>query len=118
LAAQAEAIANQADRTGGQSSPGSTPATQLAKYAAQFQALGLPIGWNSQDDLHRPPWVYHTWSERVVWTWRLLLAHGLGWLLTGFAISLGAPFWFDLLNKVIAVRSAVKPREVEAAPKS
>lgn len=28
-----------------------------------------------------------------------------GWLLTALAISLGAPFWFDLLNKVIQLRS-------------
>ena len=29
----------------------------------------------------------------------------LGWLLTALAISLGAPFWFDLLNKLIQLRS-------------
>ena len=34
-----------------------------------------------------------------------------GWLTTGLAISLGAPFWFDLLNKVMVIRSTVKPRE-------
>jgi hypothetical protein len=35
----------------------------------------------------------------------------LGWLLTAIAISLGAPFWFDALNKIMVVRSTVKPRE-------
>lgn len=34
-----------------------------------------------------------------------------GWLLTAVAISLGAPFWFDLLNKIMVVRSTVKPFE-------
>jgi hypothetical protein len=34
-----------------------------------------------------------------------------GWLVTAFAVSLGAPFWFDLLNKFMVVRSTVKPRE-------
>lgn len=29
----------------------------------------------------------------------------LGWLLTAWAISLGAPFWFDLLNRFIQLRS-------------
>jgi hypothetical protein len=29
-----------------------------------------------------------------------------GLLMTGFAISLGAPFWFDMLNKVISIRAA------------
>ncbi|MEB2774211.1 hypothetical protein SYJ56_02775 [Algoriphagus sp. D3-2-R+10] len=31
-----------------------------------------------------------------------------GWLITAFAISLGAPFWFDLLNKMMQVRNSVK----------
>jgi hypothetical protein len=34
-----------------------------------------------------------------------------GWLLTALAISLGAPFWFDLLNKIMVIRSTVKPHE-------
>ena len=32
----------------------------------------------------------------------------LGWLISAFAISLGAPFWFDLLNKLMQVRNSVK----------
>lgn len=32
----------------------------------------------------------------------------LGWLLTAIAVSLGAPFWFDILNKIINVRNAGK----------
>ena len=35
-----------------------------------------------------------------------------GWLITAFAITLGAPFWFDLLNKLVSIRSAgKKPKE-------
>lgn len=30
-----------------------------------------------------------------------------GWLLTAFAISLGAPFWFDLLSKLMKLRGSV-----------
>jgi hypothetical protein len=41
----------------------------------------------------------------------LLYTHWLGWALTAFAISLGAPFWFDSLNKLMVVRSTVKPHE-------
>jgi hypothetical protein len=37
-------------------------------------------------------------------------------VLTALAISLGAPFWFDTLNRIIVVRSAVKPDEKNAAP--
>ena len=41
---------------------------------------------------------YRLWSPRL---W-------LGFLITAFAIGLGAPFWFDLLNKFVSLRSAVK----------
>jgi len=30
----------------------------------------------------------------------------VGWLLTALAVSLGAPFWFDLLNRFMSFRSA------------
>ncbi|HAF30291.1 MAG TPA: hypothetical protein DCG75_14715 [Bacteroidales bacterium] len=39
----------------------------------------------------------------------------LGWFITALAISLGAPFWFDLLNKVMKLRGTGKQEEV---PKS
>jgi hypothetical protein len=83
------ALANAAAAPGTSVTPKSTLDT--------LQTLGLPIGWTAapapRDSLS------------------LVLAHGLGWLLTAFAVSLGAPFWFDLLNKFVVVRSTVKPQE-------
>jgi len=38
----------------------------------------------------------------------------LGWLITAFAITLGAPFWFDLLNRFISLRSAGKKPDSDA----
>jgi hypothetical protein len=35
----------------------------------------------------------------------------LGWLISAFAVTFGAPFWFDILNKIMVVRSTVKPHE-------
>lgn len=35
----------------------------------------------------------------------------LGWLLTALAVSLGAPFWFDLLNKVVSIRHGMRKPE-------
>ena len=32
----------------------------------------------------------------------------VGWFLTGFALSLGAPFWFDFLNKLVNVRHGMR----------
>lgn len=34
-----------------------------------------------------------------------------GWFITALAVMLGAPFWFDVLNKFMVIRSTVKPRE-------
>jgi hypothetical protein len=39
---------------------------------------------------------------------RSLHASIFGWLITGVAVSLGAPFWFDLLSKMMNVRSGKK----------
>lgn len=38
----------------------------------------------------------------------------LGWLMTALAISLGAPFWFDLLNKLMNIRSSGRKPEEKA----
>lgn len=38
--------------------------------------------------------------------WAFLCAL-VGWIITALAISLGAPFWFDLLNKMMKLRSSV-----------
>lgn len=35
----------------------------------------------------------------------------LGWFITAIAISFGAPFWFDLLKKVVSVRSSVPAKK-------
>ncbi len=37
----------------------------------------------------------------------------VGWLLTGLAISLGAPFWFDFLNKLVNVRHGMRKPDSE-----
>ena len=43
-------------------------------------------------------------------------AHTFGWLLTIIAISLGAAFWFDTLNRVVNIRgSGPSPQEKKAA---
>ncbi|HTN41252.1 MAG TPA: hypothetical protein VLZ84_08895, partial [Asticcacaulis sp.] len=35
----------------------------------------------------------------------------MGWLMTAFAVTLGAPFWFDILSKLMTVRSTLKPKD-------
>lgn len=71
---------------------------------AQIDTLGLPIGWernpSTPDDPRRFPGTPGEWILKV-----------LGLLITALAVSQGAPFWFDLLNKFIVIRSTVKPHE-------
>ena len=40
------------------------------------------------------------------WLWTVVPTHIAGWILTAIAASLGAPFWFDTLNKFMNVRAA------------
>ncbi|RJE72446.1 hypothetical protein [Reichenbachiella sp. MSK19-1] len=42
----------------------------------------------------------------------------MGWLLTALAISLGAPFWFDLLNKLMKLRSSIQTTTTSQKDKS
>jgi hypothetical protein len=39
----------------------------------------------------------------------------LGYLLTALALSLGAPFWFDLLNKLIMLRGSISNKATSAS---
>jgi len=65
-----------------------------------ISTASLPIGWSEI-------------PKRDQW-----LTMALGWLITAFAVSLGAPFWFDLLNKFINVRASGKaPEEAPKSPK-
>ena len=89
------------------------PNSAKCKYLSneqQLRSLGLPIGWDDKSDPKRN-FTGWTWKGDQGGWWEQLQWHWLGWLLTALAISLGAPFWFDLLNKFIVIRSAVKPHE-------
>jgi len=66
----------------------------------------LPLGW-------KHPWhfyedYYHASPKDAAFSAVTLAA---GWLMTALAISFGAPFWFDTLNRFMVVRSTVKPQE-------
>ena len=57
----------------------------------------FPLGWEGEDPFGR--------DERVQdWGAGGWVTHVLGWLFTAAAVSLGAPFWFDLLNRVAKLR--------------
>jgi hypothetical protein len=70
---------------------------KLEDYAGLQSALELPVGWWRTD-------LPHDWKAWTFW--------GVGCLLTVLASTLGAPFWFDLLSRIVNLRSAgpVPPR--------
>ena len=77
---------------------------KIKQDLASLKGLGLPLGWDGKPDDHQAPrWVPHP----VIPIYR----HLFGWFLTSMAISMGAPFWFDLLNRFVVIRSTVKPHE-------
>lgn len=61
-----------------------------------LQAAGLPVGWPlSWPFADLPPWA--SWVLKA-----------LGWGITAFAVSFGAPFWFEALSKLGSLRTAAK----------
>ena len=73
--------------------------TQSADFQQVPDSLltSFPVGWQDEDPFHR--------REAVPdWSWGTWLAHLMGWTLTAAAVSLGAPFWFDLLSRVAKLR--------------
>ena len=76
----------------------------FAQARTNLDNLQLPLGWSNginpiaDDNTDGNPW-------------NSFFIYVLGWLLTAFAATLGAPFWFDMLNKIMVIRGTVKPSE-------
>jgi hypothetical protein len=93
-----------------------SPQCKVEANLEQIQKFGLPVGWDCKDPRVVPqcvefspyPWRWVLWYPSAWSLWETKVA---GWILTAIALSLGAPFWFDLLNKFMIVRSTVKPQE-------
>ena len=88
----------------------SAPTADAAKDLSVLQSLALPIGWDSS----KLPWIEEqgtgaTYSRQFSLSSLLFVI--AGWTLTAIAMTLGAPFWFDLLNQFMVVRSTIKPQE-------
>jgi hypothetical protein len=67
---------------------------------AALDKLGLPIGWPPAADAAGQA---GPWPQMLV-----------GWLVTALAVSLGAPFWFNLMTRLLNLRHAgAKPPAAE-----
>ncbi|MBL4691804.1 MAG: hypothetical protein JKY92_00545 [Magnetovibrio sp.] len=67
---------------------------QFKDQVSVLKGLQMPIGWEGD--------TFDKLMSRDGWVMVL------GWFLSGIAISFGAPFWFDLFNKLVAIRTGVK----------
>jgi hypothetical protein len=116
LRASTVAVATEMARGPAPTSP--TGDIDAAKLRAAVQntekTLGpLPIGWNCV--VNRPPQ-----APVILGYWdcaktKLRPKPIIGWIVTAIALSLGAPFWFDLLQKFVNLRGAGdKPKREDA----
>lgn len=83
------------------------PKDVLRCYAGELSPL---LGWDGDPLLALKAPAILRWNrggESLLKWLRILAAKGVGLLITAGAISLGAPFWFDLLQKLVAARKAL-----------
>lgn len=104
-------LAALADMAAQAKAPAPQSFSDLTATLDQLQNLGLPIGWP-----HAPNWAglfsMAYWKTHIPY----FVAHHLaGWAVTAAAVSFGAPFWFELIQKLVNLRSA-GPKPGGAAP--
>lgn len=107
---------------------GSTSAPDTSKAAPALErfsdartvidSVGMPVGWRGVSDGRTLPWVPRQLCTNELkpcvtaaderYGWFRVFA---GWLVTALAVMLGAPFWFDTLNKLMVIRSTIKPKD-------
>lgn len=87
------------------------PAIDIEEVKEQLGGLGFPMGWKSGVPGPQFAECFESDTEvdckgrgAAIWVRTLI-----GWLITAFAVMFGAPFWFDLLGKIVSLRAAGNP---------
>ncbi|NWF94114.1 MAG: hypothetical protein HXY46_14530 [Syntrophaceae bacterium] len=78
------------------------PQKRITLISEEMKRLQFPLGWTKK-------------SLEVFNSFWQILSKAVGLFLTALAVSLGAPFWFEMLNKFINLRSAGRKPEKAAA---
>ncbi len=91
--AAADQYVIEAENDKGNEEPGNAekPQEVLQQSLKDLEKLNLPLGWSKESI----PNGITGWVAKIV-----------GLIFTAFAVSLGAPFWFDLLNKLSRLRGS------------
>jgi hypothetical protein len=107
------------------------PLKKISEIRSEIDRLSLPIGWVAAPDITSKRYeglkeaqlaerykldleAYRVDPRRLPQDLNAWFLKVLGIFLTALAVSQGAPFWFDLLNRFVTIRSTVKPREKSA----
>ena len=136
VAAQAATYAKDATMPKADKELSDTAGENLQSAIADLRDSRLPIGWDDArqrrklglDRINIPAldgsfcgWLRYLWNYTAGYG-KCVFDHFSdflfifgGWLLTAVAASFGAPFWFDLLGKIINIRSAGKAPERKAS---
>jgi len=92
-----------------QSKAGLPEGVNVAQATNRLTSLGLPIGWSAcaisdvklADEAGKP-----AACDASQWSLSKIALMVVGWLVVALAVTQGAPFWFDLINRFIAARGA------------
>jgi hypothetical protein len=92
------AVVSAAGRTTTADTPPAGDVTSVAETTDELTELKLPVGWDQDSK--------NAWNELKDFSgswgpWTMIA----GWLVTALLVTLGAPFWFGLLTKLVSLRS-------------
>jgi hypothetical protein len=76
------------------------PPIDVDDVKVALDPVGFELGWSDIGTANPVGWFFSPGN----WIW-----HVPGWLMTTFAVLLGAPFWFDVVSRVSKVRSGGNP---------
>lgn len=113
-----DALVEKAQVTIRSSGPSGAIGARPEELAALIESYGLPIGWRKGRPAAQmearacsAPTPGCVGGRVEVLTPGAVIQMLIGWLITAAAMMLGAPFWFDTLNRLMVIRSTVKPTE-------
>jgi hypothetical protein len=106
---------------------GQAHAPSAADIQGIVKQLDLPIGWDANAISVIDKWFTdapatdskNEWLAKLQ-SWHVGAIAQLvgGWLMTAIALTLGAPFWFDVLSKLVQLRGSVEPANEKPPTKS
>jgi hypothetical protein len=103
------AVVAAAEATVNESASHNLTMPNYAQISENMSAIDLHLGWDAKvGDRNKSPNGFWGWLTKV-----------FGILITVFAVTMGAPFWFDLLGKLVNLRSSGKmpqKKEEETTP--